>query len=151
MFGRLAKFAISGFGLLITLALIGCSGSTRGLKLYRSKASLPPSDPDYKTKLQVKYLGCGGVILRRGDDVIMTAPFYSNPSVLQASFFPISCRTSVVDRLLPDVTDVKEILVGHSHYDHRYQPRHNGNHLRERDDDQSVLTMRFKSGRRIGF
>lgn len=73
--------------------------------------------------VEVTYLGVGGVLLRRGNDVVMTAPFYSNPSMVEvgladAKLDKLRSREDLVERLLPQVEDVKAILVGHSHYDH---------------------------------
>lgn len=57
--------------------------------------------------------------MRRGEDVLLTAPFYSNPGFLKTLFRrPIYSDTNLVDRLLPDVSDAKTLLVGHAHYDH---------------------------------
>lgn len=68
--------------------------------------------------VRITYLGVGGVLMRRGSDAIMTAPFYSNPSLKQVGFWQIKSSRNLIDRFLPPVADVKAILVGHSHYDH---------------------------------
>jgi mRNA degradation ribonuclease J1/J2 len=61
----------------------------------------------------------GGLLFRRGNDAIMTAPFYSNPNIFRVGLRrPIHSDTNLVERLLPDVSDVRAILVGHAHYDH---------------------------------
>lgn len=68
--------------------------------------------------LELTYLGVGGWILRMGDDAVLTAPLYSNPGLLETGFRPIAARPEVIDRQLPDVSDVSAVLVGHGHYDH---------------------------------
>lgn len=108
---------------VIALCIAGC-------------ASLPPSPPfttdgkpvsvgaaGYASTLQILYLGAGGVLFRRGPDSIMTAPFFSNPSILRVGFDAhIEPDIPVVDQFMKsiaaDVRDTKAILAGHAHYDH---------------------------------
>jgi hypothetical protein len=68
--------------------------------------------------VELTYLGVGGWILRRGPDAVLTAPFFSNPSVLDVGLTPISADPDRIEARLPDVSDVSAILVGHGHYDH---------------------------------
>ena len=78
-----------GLACLVSLALIalaGCSGSSNGLPVYTGGSELPPSDPAYATTVQIRYLGAGGVVIKRGDDVLLTAPFFSNPSIPRVAF-----------------------------------------------------------------
>lgn len=66
----------------------------------------------------LEYLGVGGWLLRMGDAAILTAPFFSNPGVLDVAFGRIEPDTALIDEFLPPVADVEAILVGHAHYDH---------------------------------
>ncbi|MEZ4415363.1 MAG: MBL fold metallo-hydrolase [Gemmatimonadota bacterium] len=66
----------------------------------------------------MRYLGVGGWLLEWNGVQILTAPFYSNPSATRVAFGRIESDTSRVDALLPDVSGVEAILVGHAHYDH---------------------------------
>ena len=69
--------------------------------------------------LEIEYLGAGGYRLERGSDLVLIAPFFSNPSLLQASgLLRIAPDVAAIDRWLPDVSSAAAILVGHSHYDH---------------------------------
>ncbi|MCX4246729.1 MBL fold metallo-hydrolase [Paraliomyxa miuraensis] len=70
--------------------------------------------------LEVEFLGVGGVALRVGEVSTLTAPLYSNPSLLETTFGSIEPRIDVIDAYLPldRVQDVAAILVGHGHYDH---------------------------------
>jgi len=74
------------------------------------------------TSLQVKYLGAGGLYLRRGEDVVLTAPFFSNPSLKRLLFWRIKSQPREIDRFLApmhaDLAATHAILVGHAHYDH---------------------------------
>ena len=70
-------------------------------------------------ELEVQYLGVGGFLLRRGDHAILTAPFFSNPSLAQVvANLPIASDEERVRAELPPVDDVCGIVVGHAHYDH---------------------------------
>jgi L-ascorbate metabolism protein UlaG (beta-lactamase superfamily) len=105
------------------VALAGCAGLTTGLPIDPGTAPLPPRDPDARTTLQIRYLGAGGVLLRRGEDGVLTAPFFSNPSMLRVAFGTIEPDPDQITRFLgPQDTailaNVQAVLVGHAHYDH---------------------------------
>jgi L-ascorbate metabolism protein UlaG (beta-lactamase superfamily) len=70
--------------------------------------------------LTIQYLGVSGFLLEQGDEVILTAPMYSNPSLVElAADHEIRPDAAQVDRFLPaEAEDAIAILVGHSHYDH---------------------------------
>jgi hypothetical protein len=69
--------------------------------------------------LTIDYLGAGGYLLRRGEDLILLGPFLSNPGFLAAaSLKPIEPNIDVLERWLPDVSAANAIIVGHGHYDH---------------------------------
>lgn len=103
-------------------AILGCSGPTDRLPVYSDGTALAPDDPLYLRDVQVKYYGAGGVLLQRGQDTLLFAPFFSNPSMLRVAFGTIRSLPSEVDRFLaPDaqrLAKVSAMLVGHAHYDH---------------------------------
>jgi len=70
--------------------------------------------------LDIQYLGVGGYLFQYGDDSIMTAPSFTNPSLVNVTLpLPIEADTKLIDKLLPDHAKQAEfILVGHAHYDH---------------------------------
>ncbi len=68
--------------------------------------------------ITVQYLGVGGWLFRFGGDALLTAPFFSNPSLLDVGVGGITPDTAAIDRFLPPVGDVSAILAGHGHYDH---------------------------------
>jgi len=104
------------------LGIAGCSGPSTGLPVYAGGAPIPSSDPTFPTTVQVRYLGAGGVVLKRGTDVLLTAPFFSNPSMLRVAFGTIAARPEQIDRFLGGTANglagATAILVGHAHYDH---------------------------------
>jgi hypothetical protein len=106
----------------LLIGLSGCGGSIDGLPVFTGVAELPVTDPAYPTEVQVKYLGAGSVVIKRGDDVLLTAPFFSNPSMLSVAFGEIAARPDQIKRFLdrPDsgIAGATAILVGHAHYDH---------------------------------
>lgn len=77
------------------------------------------TNPQYNDTLQVLYLGSAGYLFRLGENGILTAPFFSNFSLMELTL-SISPKTDVIDRIYPNIPEgfVKAILVGHSHYDH---------------------------------
>lgn len=104
--------------LFLITPLCACSSSIQNMKVYQADnqalAQQMPSDG-----LSIQYLGVGGHVFRFRGAAIMTAPSITNPSFwLLGPFMPISADTDLIDRFLPDVSDVESILVGHAHYDH---------------------------------
>lgn len=101
--------------LLVGLMVTGCAGrvgpGTTGV-VERGLGADPP--------VEFTYLGTGGWIIRRGADVVLAAPFFSNPSFLGVGLTAIESDTAAIDRGMAgyDVSDACVILVGHSHYDH---------------------------------
>lgn len=72
------------------------------------------------SKLAVQYLGVAGYLFQYGEDSIMTAPSFTNPSLMDVSLpFSIKPNRKLIDKLLPEQAKQAEfILVGHAHYDH---------------------------------
>lgn len=107
------------FILLPLFFLIACSSSVKNLTVYQEP------DPEFiaksfpKNGLSIQYLGVGGHLFRFGNHALLTAPSITNPHFLALGpFMPISTNEELVNSLLPDVSDVETILVGHAHYDH---------------------------------
>jgi hypothetical protein len=87
----------------------------------KSDPAIHPDQPAFPTTVQVRFLGAAGFLIRRGRDVVLTAPLYSTPSifkVLDEKSPVIVPRLDRIARFHPDVDDVQAILVGHAHYDH---------------------------------
>lgn len=113
---------------VIALGVTGCGGSITGLPVEAGGTPVPQRDPAHSTTLQIRYLGAGGVLLKRGEDSLLTAPFFSNPSISrlvfsQIGFAEFKSRPEEIDRFLgpqdkPDLALVTAVLVGHAHYDH---------------------------------
>jgi L-ascorbate metabolism protein UlaG (beta-lactamase superfamily) len=107
----------------VLVGLGGCAGLTTGLPVEPGDAPIPPGDPAARTTLQIRYLGAGGVLLTRGEDSLLTAPFFSNPSMLRVAFGTIAPRPDQIERFLGPqdeqrLAGVQAVLVGHAHYDH---------------------------------
>ncbi len=78
--------------------------------------------------ISITYLGVAGLLIEHNGHVLLTAPFFSNPSLrmvmpratrLLRSTPRISADTAAIERLLPRSADrATVILVGHGHYDH---------------------------------
>jgi len=103
---------------IMPVLISACSSSTKNMKVYQEDNQTLAQQMQ-TTELSIQYLGVGGHIFRFRDSAIMTAPSITNPSFwLLGPFMPISADTDLIDRYLPDVSDVESILVGHAHYDH---------------------------------
>jgi hypothetical protein len=77
---------------------------------------VPGAEPDEPVRFT--YLGTGGWLIRHGDTSVLTAPFFSNPGLVEVGVARLVPDTTAIDRFLPPVHDVPAILVGHAHYDH---------------------------------
>ena len=77
-----------------------------------------------RSDLTIQYLGVGGFLFEINNERLLTAPFYSNPSLLKNIPFrsiesnPHSIEARFPKKLKTNNNAVKAILVGHSHYDH---------------------------------
>lgn len=111
---RVAPLAALAF-----LAALSCASPPKKVCL-----TLPSPPPAYdpvadKDKIQVTFLGVGGVLIRWQGASIMTAPLYSNPTVGEMALSEIHADRQLINELMrQDVSGVAAILAGHSHYDH---------------------------------
>jgi hypothetical protein len=66
------------------------------------------------------YLGVGGWIIEWRDVQVMTAPLFTNPSILRVGLTSVRSDTALVSSQMAryDVSRARAILVGHAHYDH---------------------------------
>lgn len=106
---------VLGF-MFFTSFFAGCSLMPKDLN-KEIAVTLPEID---KNKIiKIKYLGAGGVIISRGDDSIMSAPFFSNFTIPELAF-PIKSNIKTVDKYYKELKNdnISGIIVGHSHYDH---------------------------------
>ncbi len=93
------------------------AGAVLGLAPVGAGGQEPPSPP-FPEEAAFTYLGAGGWLIRVGDVSLLTAPFFSNPGLVEVGIGRLATDTAAVDRFLPPVEDVPAILVGHAHYDH---------------------------------
>jgi len=108
----------AGFVLWSVLCLSSCAPSLAKLPISKGGAISPSGAGEVRRQLQIKYLGNGGFLLQYGKAVILTAPFFSNPSLFRVLFWSIRADPGQINAFLPPVAEVKAILVGHAHYDH---------------------------------
>lgn len=87
----------------------------------------PASCGNLRDQVSVTYLGISGILIEHGNHALLTAPFFSNPPLMDwrpgllrwLIGRPIAPDTAVIERLLPKSADrASVILVGHGHYDH---------------------------------
>jgi len=106
------------FVFLVLLTAAGCAGSIKGLPINDGVEKIPLYTSEPRDHVQVQYLGVGGFLIRRGRDALLTAPFFSNPSIFRVAFWQIESDPLLIEKFLPTVFDVRHILVAHTHYDH---------------------------------
>ena len=104
--------------LFLFVFISGCAGSIKNPPVSEGVKPVLCCDSDYQHDLQIQYLGVGGFSIRRGKDAILTAPFFSNPSILRVGLWSIQSDPKQIDTFFPAAEDVSAILVGHAHYDH---------------------------------
>ncbi|HXB54093.1 MAG TPA: hypothetical protein VN461_04870 [Vicinamibacteria bacterium] len=107
----------------VLLALCSCALNPFVLKDYPpqlgcEQTTVPPNPDCKQATVEIQFLGVDGFLVRRGEDSFITGPMYSNPYLLEVGSQKIHTDTLLIDALLPDVTKVSAIFVGHSHYDH---------------------------------
>ncbi|MGH9463827.1 MAG: MBL fold metallo-hydrolase [Vicinamibacteria bacterium] len=108
----------SGFWVALTGTLIQTMVSTACLATYESSLEeIRPSQAGYETVVQVRFLGVGGFLIQRGDEAVLTAPLYSNPTTEELSDV-VKPNPDRIEKFHPHAPGVKAILVGHAHYDH---------------------------------
>jgi hypothetical protein len=118
----------TGLGVALTtglgVALAGCAGSSAELAPV-SNEQVACEEPQPGLPLEIRYLGSGGHLIRRGATAIMTAPFFSNPGLFRVGVGRISPDSARIDAAAEKIIesggqldDVQAILVGHAHYDH---------------------------------
>jgi hypothetical protein len=72
----------------------------------------------------VRFLGVGGFLVKKGPDVVMTAPLYTSPDVATLLAGSLEGDAdgpqefSVKHGIGAEAAAIKAILVGHAHYDH---------------------------------
>jgi len=106
------------------VTLAGCVGSAAKLAPVSSDQVMC-EEPRPGAPLEIRYLGSGGHLIRRGSTAIMTAPFFSNPGLLRVGAGHISPDSARIDAAVEKIIDnggqlddVQAILVGHAHHDH---------------------------------
>jgi hypothetical protein len=117
--------------LVALLLLIGCRPPITIYKQLESgthAVGCAAECGDSSRVISVTFLGVSGLLIEHRGRVLLTAPFFSNPSLtmvrpritrLLRSTPRISSDTSLIERLLPRSADrATTILVGHGHYDH---------------------------------
>ena len=72
--GRCLTVARTIVPVCLVLLSIGCSGVTTRYQPDPGVAVLAPHEPAYEETIQLRYLGAGGYLIRRGKHAVLTAP-----------------------------------------------------------------------------
>jgi hypothetical protein len=96
----------------LTPGLVGCAEN----RPPEDECSKEPTTNEHNLNgPKITYLGVGGWLLDWHGEGLLLAPSFSNPSM--PPIFVRSSEQRIAD-YLPDVKNVKVILIGHAHYDH---------------------------------
>ena len=101
----------------------GCAGSIANLDVRDGVVERACCPGMGDTAVEFEYLGTGGWIVRRGNDAVMTAPFFTNPRVVRALLLPIRPAQALIHEQMRTVKgreNVRMVLAGHAHYDHLF-------------------------------
>lgn len=112
------RWAVRAAGVAVVGLMAGCMPRPLPEQAYSRGTSRVPCCGHADAPVEMTYLGVGGWLIRKGESAVLTAPLFSNPSLLDAGLMPIEADPDRIDARLPDVSDVRAILVGHGHYDH---------------------------------
>jgi hypothetical protein len=109
-----------GAALVAAPALAACAASPEGgdAESLPLASGSPGAVAAAASALVLTYLGAGGWLFRQGEASLLTAPFFSNPGVVEVGIARLEPDTVAIEAFLPPVDDVPAILVGHGHYDH---------------------------------
>ena len=118
------RMRLHTFLMCLSATLAGCSSLSADLAPVSSDR-ISCEDPSPGAPLEIRYLGSGGHLIRRGSTAIMTAPFFSNPGLFRVGAGRIAPDNDRIDAAIGQILetggrldDVRAILVGHAHYDH---------------------------------
>jgi len=104
------------------LALAACShGAAQHDAPPGGEPAIIDVAPPVPLPLEVHALGVQGYVLRRGDDVVMTAPMFTRQSAIDVGLnLPITPDDAAVDANLAGepLDKLSAIVSGHAHYDH---------------------------------
>ncbi|WP_139353131.1 MULTISPECIES: hypothetical protein [Pseudomonas] len=107
----LMLLCLAGCAKDLTPGLVGCAED----RSPREDCGKEPTANEHNlTEPKITYLGVGGWLLNWHGNGLLLAPSFSNPNV------PIFVRANEqrIADYLPDVKNVKVLLIGHAHYDH---------------------------------
>lgn len=92
----------------------------KGFDFRNPPCALSPRAELPADQAAVRYLGGGGLYLEWQGTAFLLAPFFSNPGIFRVRFGRLSSDAEAVRRGLGamDLTRVRAIAAGHSHYDH---------------------------------
>lgn len=75
--------------------------------------------PADSSSLDVQYIQVGSILIRYGDDYLLTDPFFSNPPLWRVLLLrDLESDPTVARSLVSNWQGIRGVLVGHGHYDH---------------------------------
>lgn len=102
----------------------GCASSLKNQRQYILENDTIIRAQSYDrpvSRVQIQYLGCGGLLIKKNDIKILVDPFFSNPGPFVSLLWKkLEPDTVAIDKAMAhlDLSGVNNVLVTHGHYDH---------------------------------
>ncbi|NCG17811.1 MAG: hypothetical protein GWP91_02210 [Rhodobacterales bacterium] len=93
---------------------MGCGS----LRHFSFDAGVSSTVPQGLGDIEVTFIGVGCFLIRVGDRAILTDPFWSHMPLGRVALGHIAPDPAQITPHLPDLSDVRGVVVGHDHYDH---------------------------------
>lgn len=103
---------------------LGCAPSLKNQRKYIVEKDTVVSVANYispASEIQIQYLGCGGLLIKKQGAKILVDPFFSNPGpFLSFLWRKLTPDTATIDKAIAmlDLQGVQHVLLTHGHYDH---------------------------------
>ena len=113
----LAAIVLAGCGHVIEPEL---ASNWNGFDFAKPPCLLSPRPEPSAEEAAIRYLGAGGLYIEWQGSALLMAPFFSNPGLFRVQLGRLSSNAESIRRGLEgmDLSRVRAIAVGHSHYDH---------------------------------
>ena len=124
---RITNYLLS---LFLILFFTHCQTASRAVRIsrdiHRSTTEAHRLERHTGDSILIQYIGCGGFLIRYGNEGVLIDPYFSNANVLKRLRQPLKSDTALIDNFfvqnVKNARDtegvIKTILISHAHHDH---------------------------------